>query len=945
MLSPYVPRLLVDWLRTYPDRAWRQVEGTLAFVDISGFTKMTERLARKGKVGAEEMNDLLNACFTELLRVAYADGAGLVKWGGDAVLLLFQGENHAARACRAAHGMRRSLRGIGRLPSSAGFVTLRMSVGIHSGRFDVFLAGDLHRELILAGPAASHTVAMESTAEAGQILVSEATARQLHPRFVGLPKGEGFLLKGAPNVPAQEAEPPPDVSGLDLTRCLPVGIRDHLLSGSGEPEHRHVSVAFIEFRGADDCLREKGPDALADALDRCIKDVQEACARHGVTFFETDIGKDGGKIMLVAGAPSSSGNDEAGMLNAVRRIMDRSTALPLRIGVNCGRVFAGDFGPSFRRTYSVKGDAVNLAARVMGKAEPGQILVTEAVLARSSIRFHVQTLEPFSVKGKTRPVHAYALGAAAGRKAIETWDLPLVGREAELATLRQALESATRRRGRVVELVGEPGIGKSRLVNELLAGSLDMTVIVARCEMYEASTPYFPLRTVLWEVLGIRDDRDRAMAATRFRDRIEANAPHLLPWLPLLGIPSGIEVPMTPEVEQLGDEFRRARLIDVSSEFLAWVLPTTTVLVFDDVHWMDEGSAELLRRLTEDVADRPWLILVTRREQEEGFHLPGGAGTTLRLEALRAADAADLVQAATEQLPMPQHEMVTLAKRSGGNPLFLRELVSAARSAGSVAALPDTVEGLMTSQIDRLHPADRTLLRTASVLGTSFSPAFPPSRSWPGSAVGNSWGRTSRGCFGSATSSSATRRTRGSPSAGGESSTAESPNGSNGPAAASSPNFSHCISSTPSSTRKPGDTRALLGSGPRQSTRSQTRETCTGERWKPRDIFRPCPRSNWRLPTRLWGTSGTGWACTRRRPGPTGTPVDSLPGTRWPRPRSSSRSPGSASDLANTGRRWRGSPGATASWATWKDRKPWPDGPSSRLGMRPSGRGRDATTR
>src|SRR5439155_1027519 len=330
----------------------------------------------------------------------------------------------------------------------------------------------------------SHTVAMRATAEAGHILVSEATALQLHPRFVGLPKGEGFLLKGAPNVPAQEAEPPPDVSGLDLTRCLPVGIRDHLLSGSAEPEHRHVSVAFIEFRGADDCLREKGPDALADALDRCIKDVQEACARHGVTFFETDIGKDGGKIMLVAGAPSSSGNDEAGMLNAVRRIMDRSTALSIRIGVNCGRVFAGDFGPSFRRTYSVKGDAVNLAARVMGKAEPGQILVTEAVLARSSIRFHVQTLEPFSVKGKTRPVHAYALGAAAGRKAIETGDLPLVGREAELATLRQALESATRRRGRVVELVGEPGIGKSRLVNELLAGSLDMTVIVARCEVY-----------------------------------------------------------------------------------------------------------------------------------------------------------------------------------------------------------------------------------------------------------------------------------------------------------------------------------------------------------------------------------------------------------------------------------------------------------------------------
>jgi class 3 adenylate cyclase/tetratricopeptide (TPR) repeat protein len=724
VLSPYVPRLLVDWLRTAPDQPWRQIDGTLAFVDISGFTKITERLARKGKVGAEEMNDVLNACFTELLRVAYSDGAGLVKWGGDALLLLFQGENHAGRACRAAHGMRRSLRGMGRLLSSAGFVTLRMSVGIHSGEFDFFLVGDVHRELVLAGPAATHTVAMESAAEAGEILVSEPTARQLHPKLVGLPKGEGFLLKGAPNVPAEEAEPPPDASGLGLSRCLPVGIREHLVSGSGEPEHRHVSVAFIEFRGVDDCLRESGPDTLAAVLDRCIQDVQEACARHGVTFFETDIGKDGGKIMLVAGAPRSSGNDEAGMLNAVRRIMDRSTALPLRIGVNCGWVFAGDFGPPFRRSYSIKGDAVNLAARLMGKAEAGQILVTEVVLARSSTSFHAEPLEPFAVKGKARPVQAFALGAGAGRKAVDTTDLPLVGRDRELGVLLEGLEQANRRRGRVVELVGEPGIGKSRLVQELLSHTLDMTVVLARCEMYEASTPYFPFRAVLWEVLGIRDERDREMAATRLRDRIEANAPHLLPWLPLLGIPSAIEVPMTLEVEQLEDEFRRTTLIDVTNEFLGWVLPTTTVLVFDDVHWMDEASAELLRRLTEDAGGRPWLILVTRREEGEGFRLSGRVHTTLHLEPLGAADAAALVEAATERLPMPQHEMAAMAERSGGNPLFLRELVSATRSAGSVEALPDTVEGLITAQIDRLLPSDRTLLRTASVLGTSFSPEF-----------------------------------------------------------------------------------------------------------------------------------------------------------------------------------------------------------------------------
>src|SRR5215212_3361648 len=133
LLVPYVPRLLIDWLRDTPDERHPSVEGTLAFVDISGFTKMTERLARKGKVGAEEMSDTLNRCFSELLSVAYNYGAGLVKWGGDAVLLLFEGDDHAARACRGAFEMHRAIRTVGRLKTSAGLVTLRMSVGIHSG--------------------------------------------------------------------------------------------------------------------------------------------------------------------------------------------------------------------------------------------------------------------------------------------------------------------------------------------------------------------------------------------------------------------------------------------------------------------------------------------------------------------------------------------------------------------------------------------------------------------------------------------------------------------------------------------------------------------------------------------------------------------------------------------------------------------------------------------
>ena len=721
-LRPYVPRLLIDWLRSGDTARVRQIPGTLAFADISGFTKLTERLARKGKVGAEEMNDLLDSVFTELLEIAYRDGAGLVKWGGDAVLLLFEGEDHAARACRAAHGMRRALRERGRMHSSAGFVSLRMSVGIHTGVFHFFLVGDAHRELIIAGPDATRTVIVESQASAGEILISAATASCLDPRSVGRPKDGGFLLRSVPEVEYPGWVAPPDLTGLDLERCLPVGLRDHLRgTATPEAEHRLVAIAFLEFRGTDELLERGGAEAVANALDECVRTVQEESARHAVTFLDSDISHDGGKILLVAGAPWSSGHDEEAMLLAVRSIMDRSGTLRLRIGVNAGRVFAAVFGPPYRRSYSVRGDAVNLAARVMGKAAEGQILATEAALARSRTSFETQELPPFTVKGKAKPVRAFELGAPDRRRLGQRDAPPLIGRELEIRALSDAVEAATRRRGRVVELVGEPGMGKSRMVEELISQAGSMTLLLARCELYETSSAYQPFRGLLRDVLGIRDREDPIGAARRLRDRVEANAPHLLPWLPLLGIPMDIEMPMTPETEQLEVEFRRGRLEAVTEELLEWVLPTPTLFVFDDVHWMDEASADLLARMVAKAADLPWLILVTRRESEDGFKVPEGVDAlSLSLKPLDAADAARFLETSAGGRPMPAHELTALAERSGGNPLFLRELGAVAGSATLEQSLPDTVEDLMTAEIDRLDPSDRTLLRHAAVLGATF---------------------------------------------------------------------------------------------------------------------------------------------------------------------------------------------------------------------------------
>ena len=198
ILSPYLPRLAVDWLATSPELPYQHVDGTLVFVDVSGFTKLSERLAVHGKVGGEELASTIDACFAPLLDLAYANGGRLLKFGGDALLVLFTGTEHEVRACRAAYEMRAALRVVGRLEVLGHWVTLRMSVGVNSGRFDMFFVGGSHRELIVAGPAASSTVVMEGAAEAGEILLSEATASALAPSDLGPPKASGRLLRRAP---------------------------------------------------------------------------------------------------------------------------------------------------------------------------------------------------------------------------------------------------------------------------------------------------------------------------------------------------------------------------------------------------------------------------------------------------------------------------------------------------------------------------------------------------------------------------------------------------------------------------------------------------------------------------------------------------------------------------------------------------------------------------
>src|SRR6185437_14779849 len=295
-------------------------------------------------------------------------------------------------------------------------------------------------------------------------------------------------------------------------------------------------------------IAERGKQEAAHALHAIVSAVQAAAEEQDVAFLASDIDADGGKLILSAGAPKATGNDEERLLLALRRIATTDLPLPIRIGTHRGAVFAGDIGPAYRRTYTIMGDAVNLTARLMAKAEKGAIYATADILERSDTTFETTQLEPFSVKGKAAPVQAWAVGAAKGSKTrhVSLAKLPLTGRNTELGVIRKAFVSARGGAGRLIEVIGEAGMGKTRLLEALRDAAAGFRKIQGTCEAYTASTPYAVWRELLRELMEFgRDDADSEVV-DRIRGELNAKQPEMLPWLPLIALTLGIELDATP---------------------------------------------------------------------------------------------------------------------------------------------------------------------------------------------------------------------------------------------------------------------------------------------------------------------------------------------------------------------------------------------------------------
>jgi class 3 adenylate cyclase len=307
-LRRHIPELAIEWALNEPDRLWQVVDGTLCFADISGFTALAERLAQRGRVGGEELIETLSGVFGGMLDRARTYDGMLLKFGGDALLFLFRGEQHAMRAASAAVEMRTVLRKAAKTPTSVGRLRLAMSVGLHSGPLHFFLVGSTHRELILAGPDASLATETEGAANAGQIAVSAATASALPEKALRTREDGTLLLRWkkphiSPEGPGSDCEVTPDV----LRGLFPRLLCDALEAGPPDPEHRVACIAFVRFSGTDALLKNEGKDALAKALQTTIGQAQEILDAEAISLLTIDIDRDGGKLFLSSGPDCQRG--------------------------------------------------------------------------------------------------------------------------------------------------------------------------------------------------------------------------------------------------------------------------------------------------------------------------------------------------------------------------------------------------------------------------------------------------------------------------------------------------------------------------------------------------------------------------------------------------------------------------------------------------------------
>jgi len=475
-------------------------------------------------------------------------------------------------------------------------------------------------------------------------------------------------------------------------------------------ERKLATVLFVDLVSSTALVSGADPEVVRRRVSQFFDQVSHCIVTHGgiVEKFAGDA------VMAAFGVPLAHEDDAERAVRAGLATLERVRELGLeaRVGIESGEVVTEDDTES---TFAT-GEAVNLAARLQQEAKPGEIIIGPGAARLVRGRIELEQIGPLELRGWAKPVVAHRVVCASDPGALVGGiSSPLVGRESELELLENTFGRTVRdRRASLFTLYGDPGVGKSRLAREFVAGLEGATVLIGRCLPYGEGVTYWPLAEMVKASSGITDDDPLDEAQKKLRACCEDEAV-----ADLLGLAVGV----LEAVEGERSQQEIAWAARAWTEQLAHAQPL--VLVFEDVHWGEEPLLELVEHLAANVREAPLLLLCLARSELLDIRPGWGGGrvraTAIELEPLQAEESAELVRALSVDLELPIDAAAVLAKTEG-NPLFVEETIRmlAERPRAGAERIPDTLQALIAARIDRLPATQRTLIQRAAAMGRLF---------------------------------------------------------------------------------------------------------------------------------------------------------------------------------------------------------------------------------
>ena len=562
-----------------------------------------------------------------------------------------------------------------------------------------------------------------------------------------------FCGKCGVRLPTDTSPPPSGISAIELQRSpaayTPAHLQEKILTSRSalEGERKQMTILFADLKGSMELLADRDPEAARQLLDPVLTRMMEAVHRYEGTVNQVL----GDGIMALFGAPLAHEDHAVRACYAALRMQElvqqyavdvqRTEGIPIqiRVGLHTGEVVVRSIGSDLHMDYTAVGQTVHLAARMEQTAMPGSVLITADVLRLAEGYVQVEPLGAVRIKGLTEPVDAFELlGAGPVRTrlqaAVARGLTRFVGRQYELDTLRQALEQAQAGHGQVVALVGEPGVGKSRLFYEFTRShrTQGWLRLESNSVSYGKATAYLPLIDLLkgyFQVeTGDPERRMREKLAGKLLTLDETLLPTLPVFLALLDIPID-----DPQWRDLDPPQRRQQTLEAVKRLLlreSQLQPL--LLLFEDLHWIDAGTQALLDSLLDSLPAAPMLLLVNYRPEYQHGWGSKTYYTQLRLDPLPPEGAEELLQALLGDDPSVQPLKRLLIERTEGNPFFLEENVRTLVETGALLGergtyrlvqdlhtlhMPPTVQAVLAARIDRLPSEEKRLLQTAAVMG------------------------------------------------------------------------------------------------------------------------------------------------------------------------------------------------------------------------------------